>query len=60
MGIKTMTSKEPVVVVYEGEDAVAIVKRDTKSKKTILYALHEMDMDDIEKLLRKPENKEIN
>lgn len=52
-------SKEAALVIYHDKEPVAIVKRDEVSKKTILYALKEMCMDDIESLINKGRVEEI-
>lgn len=45
---------ESVLVFYtDSEEAIAIVKRDNKSKKTIFYSLQEMGKDEIESLFKK-------
>lgn len=46
-------SKEPVLVIYQNEKAVAMVKRDEESKKNIIYACEEMGIENIESLLSK-------
>lgn len=48
-----IAQKEAVLIIYQDEEPVAIVKRDDQSKKTIFYGLKEMCVDDIEHLINK-------
>ena len=49
-----VATKEAVLVISNGEPH-AIARRDDRSKKVIFYALKEMSIDEIEKLINKNE-----
>lgn len=48
--------KEAVASVYKDKELVAIIKRDEKSKKNIVYVVKEADIDEILGLIEVEKN----
>lgn len=45
------TQDESVTTIYKGEDLVAIVKRDSKTRRAVVYMVSNAKVEDIKKLI---------